>query len=357
MRNLYTEPVCPFCDHFFEQPKELREKKPREFPLGVCEFCGAIYAYDATGHNRGAAFLEALLFACNYDEYLALSLSSEEDYLDACVEHYDGMTHKIIPGGFFDERVIRGVLIFVRLRKEFQEVTEEKIKEKLETALHPSPSKLRSEKFSREMVHTYVSEDRLEDLIALAEEDTRVPTELQRMLYTPDENLRWRIIGILSEVSKRVALKRPDIIGKLLNRLLHNAEDSASCAWGALEATGAIISNSPDLFGEFSQPLLYFLKTRDFWKAVTWAIGKIATQRPDLVKYAFPALCSFLGNPDPTLRGYAVWALGGLGIPDVKEELRKLETDDQRLFLYEEGELKEKTVGQLAKEAIEKLSK
>jgi hypothetical protein len=48
--------------------------------------------------------------------------------------------------------------------------------------------------------------------------------------------------------------------------------------------------------------------------------------------------------------------LGGVGIPDVKEELKKLETDNQRLFLYEEGELKEKTVAQLATEAIEKLT-
>ena len=58
-------------------------------------------------------------------------------------------------------------------------------------------------------------------------------------------------------------------------------------------------------------------------------------------------------NPNPTLRGDAAWALGGIGILDVKEELKKLETDNQRLFLYEEGELKEKTVAQLATEAIE----
>jgi len=349
------EPKCPFCNHLIEQPKELKERKPREFPTGVCGHCGAVYTYDATGHNRGAAFLEALLFACNYDDYLAFSLSPEEDYLDAIIENYDGMTHKVIPGGFFDERVIRGVLIFVKLGKEFQEVTKEEIKEKLKTALPPSPPKLRSEKFSKEKVQTYVLENKLQELISLAEEDTRVISELHRMLYTPDENLRWRIIEMLGRVSKIVAEKRPDKISKLLHRLLLSVADSASSAWGALEATGAIISACPDLFGEFCQPLLSFLKVRDLRKAATWAIGKIAIVRPDLVKYAYPTLCLFLGYPDPTLRGYTAWALGKLGYQDAKKELVKLIKDDQRLFIYEEGELKEKTVAQLAKEAIGKL--
>jgi len=351
------EPRCPFCNNAIEQPKELKERKPREFPMGVCEHCGAAYAYDATGHNRGAAFLEALLFACNYDDYLAFSLSAEEDYTDAIVESYDVITHKIIHGRIFEERYVRGVLIFVKLSKEFQEFTGQTGKEKLKSAPLVPPEKLRSEKFSREKVQMYLLENRLEELIALAEEDTRVISELHRMLYTPDEKLRWMTVELLSEVSKKVAEKRPDIISKLLNRLLYSAGDSAASAWGALEASGAIISTNPDLFGEFSQPLLSFLKTKYLWNEVTWAIGKIATKRPDLVRYAYPALRSFLGNPDPTLRGYAAWALGLLGIPDAKEELKKLETDNQQLLIFKEGELKRATVAQLVKEAIDKLNK
>ncbi|MEW6162672.1 MAG: DVU0298 family protein [Nitrospirota bacterium] len=346
---------CPFCNHLIEQPKELKERKTREFPLGVCEYCGAVYAYDATGHNRGAAFVEALLFACNYDDYLAFSLSAGEDYLDAIVENYDPITHSVIPGGALDDRAVRGVLIFVKLNREFQEVTGEKVKEKIKVALPPSPPKLRSDKFSREKIRKYLSENKFKEIIALAEEDARVISELHRMLYTPDIKLRWRIIEVVSEVSKKIGEKRPDEISKFLNRLLNSAADSASSAWGALETVGAIISANPDLFGEFSRPLLSFFAHKNYWNEVTWAIGKIATKKPDLVKYAYSTLCSFLLNPDPTLRGYAAWALGGLGIPNVKEELKKLETDNQRLFLYEDGELKEKTVGQLAKETIEKL--
>ncbi|MEW6416901.1 MAG: DVU0298 family protein [Nitrospirota bacterium] len=356
MKTVFMELRCPFCGYAIEQSKELKERKLREFPLGVCDHCGAVYAYDVTGHNRGAAFVEALLFACNYDDYLAFSLSAGEDYSDAIVEHYDAITHSVILGEGLDDRTVRGVLIFVKLNREFQEVTEEKVKEKIKVALPSSSPKLRSEKFSREKVRKYLSENKFEEIIALAEEDSRVISEIHRMLYTPDIKLRWRIIEILSEASKKIGEKRPDEISKFLNRLLNSAADSASSAWGAMESVGAIISANPDLFGEFSQPLLSFLLNKDIWNEVTWAIGKIATTKPDLVKKAYPVLCSFLKNPDPTLRGYAAWALGMLGIPDVKEELKKLEADNQRLSLYEEGELKEKTVAQLAKEAIEKLT-
>src|SRR4030066_799493 len=355
----FIELKCPFCHHVVEQPRDLKEKKLREFPLGFCEHCGAVYAYDATGYNRGAAFLEALLFACNYDDYVAFSLSAGEDFADAVIENYDPMTHKIIPGRTFGCRSIRGALIFVRLNPEYQAFAHEQIKEKLkEKSLPPAvpPKKLRSEKFSRETVQTYISENKPVELIALAEEDDRVIPELARMLYTPDEHLRWKIIEILSDACKKVAETRPDIIRKLLNRFLRSAADSASSAWGALEATGAIISREPELFGEFSQTLLSFFQFRNYWKEVAWAAGKIAATKPELVKYAYRALSSLLTDSDPSVRGHAVWALGNLGYNDVIDELKKLQTDDQLLFLYREGGLKEVTVAQLATEAIEKLS-
>ncbi len=353
-------PRCPFCYNTIEPPKELRERKYLEFPLGTCKHCGAVYAYDATGHNQGAAFIEALLLACNYDDYLAFSLSADEDYSDAVVEKYDGLTHKIMPQKIFEERYIRGVLIFVRLNREFQEVTNQKVKERVKTALpssKPPKPKIRLGKFSKEMVHSCVHDNKIEELAAMAENDNRVFSELQRMIYTPDEPLRWRIIEIIGIVSKKVGERRPDIVSKFLSRLLQNAAYSGASAWGAIETSGVIISTNPDLFGEYSEAILSFLKLQNMWKDTLWAIGRIAAARPDLVKYAFKPLCSFLDNSDPTLRGHAAWALGELGNNSVRESLKKLESDDSMLSIYKDRQLKEATVGQLAKEALIKLGK
>lgn len=356
MKASPEEPRCPFCSHKIEQPKELPSRKIVEFPIGVCEHCGAVYSYDTTGHNMGAAFIEALLFACNDDDYLAFSLSHGDDYTDAVVGNYDIITHTITPEKIFNERYVRGVLIFVKLFDQFQEATEQKVKEKSKTLLPITRTKLRSENFSKEIVRQYALDNKREELLALAEEDSRVLNELQRMLYTPDELLRWRIIDILGEVCKKVGERRPDLVSKLLSNLLQSVSYPGASAWGALEAAGAIISTNPDLLGEFSPALLSFLKQKNLWKEVTWAIGKIAAVKPDLVKYAFRSLCSFLEDPDPTLRGYAVWALGSIGYNDVIEKLKKLETDGEQLLIWREEELKDMTVAQLAKEALDKIS-
>lgn len=354
----FKDPKCPFCYHKIEQPKELKERKPVEFPLGVCGHCGVVYVYDVTGHNMGSAFIEALLFACNYDDSLAFSLSYGEDYADAVIGQYDIITHKIISEKTYEDRYIRGVLLFVKLIQEFQEVAGEKVKKRIGTAMPVSEKKrLRSEKFSREKVQGYVSENNLEELIALAEEDSRVLSELQRMLYTPDEGSRWRIIEILGQVCGKVGQKRPDVVSKFLSRLLESAKYPGASAWGALEAGGTIISNNPDLFGEYSEAILSFLKDKNFWTEATWAIGRIAAAKPKLVKYAFKALRSFLDEQEPALRGYAAWALGNLGYDDVIEDLKKLETDDEKLSIFRNSELGETTVAQLSKEAMEKLSK
>ena len=350
------EPRCPFCYHTIEQPKELQSRKIVEFPLGVCGHCGVVYVYDTTGHNMGAAFIEALLFACNDDDSLAFSLSYGDDYTDAVIGNYDIITHTITPEKIYNDRYVRGVLIFLKLTDQFKEVTEQQVREKSKSMLPFTKERLRSEKFSKEIVRRHALENKRAELIALAEEDTRVLNELQRMLYTPDEAMRWQIIEILGEVSRKVSEQRPDLVSKLLSNLLQGAASPSTCAWGAVEAAGTIISVTPDLFGEFSPVLLAFLQQKTSLKEVTWAIGRISGVEPGLVKHAFKTLRSFIREQEPSLRGYAAWALGNLGYAEVTEELKTLLSDSEKIFIFRNAELEETTVAELAKEAIEKLT-
>ena len=356
MATVPEEPRCPFCYSLIEQPRELPQRKVVEFPIGACSYCGAIYAYDVTGHNMGSAFIEALLFACNEDDYLAFSLSHGTDYTDAVVGNYDIVTHKVAPDKVHQDRYVRGALVFVKLGQEFQDATSEKVKEKLHYTTPIARSKLRSENFSKEKVKEFVAANNVRDLVALAEEDSRVISELQRMLYTPDERQRWKIIDLIGEVSKRVSEKRPDIISKFITNLLQSAAYPGASAWGSLETIGTVVSTNTRLFREFTQPLLSFIAQQNLQREVTWAIGKIASADPAAAKYAFRALVDFLDNPDPVLRGYAAWALGGIGFSDVTPKLKDLATDNDKLFLWRDSNLQEVTVGELAREAVRKIS-
>ena len=351
------EPRCPFCYYRIEQPKELPSRKIVEFPLGVCGHCGAVYAYDATGHNMGAAFIEASLFACNDDETLAFSLSYGDDYTDAVVGNYDIITHTITPEKICNDRYVRGVLLFVKLSSDINEVTEQKVREKSKTKLPINRTSVHSKRFSREIVREYALENSRKELVALAEEDDRVLNALQRLLYTPDEALRWQIIDMLGEVSQEVSKRRPDLVSKLVSRFLQDAASPGTSAWGALESAGTIISINTGLFGEFSPALLAFLHQKNLRREVTWAIGKIAASDPEPVKYAFKTLRSFLREEDSALRGYAVWALGNLGYEEVTGDLRELLSDDEGLSIFRDSQLEETTVSQLSREAIAKLAK
>jgi hypothetical protein len=355
MTTASEEPRCPFCYHRIEQPKELSHRKVVEFPLGACSHCGATYAYDTTGHNMGAAFIEALLFACNEDEDLAFSLSYEKDYADAIVGNYDIITHAVVQEKVVNERYVRGSLVFVKLLG--PKTAGEKGEEESAYTTPIAKTKLRSEEFSKEKVRQYVLEDKLEDLLRLAEKDSRVLHELQRLLYTPDEQMRWKVIDIIGAVSKRIGTKRPDLIENLIKKLLQSAASPGASAWGALEAVGAVISTEPYLFGEFAKPLFSFQAQKNLRREVTWAAGKIATTDPALARYALRAICAFLDDPDPVLRGYAAWAIGNIGSDEVLDGLRNLENDDGRLSIWRDGSFQEVTVGLLAKEAVEKITR
>lgn len=355
--NISTEePRCPFCFSKINQPKELPSRKIIEFPLGVCSNCNAVYVYDATGHNMGAAFIEGLLFACNEDDYLAFSLSYGEDYTDAIVGNYDIFSHSIVPDKIYNERYIRGVLIFIKLFGEFNELTGKFIKEKVKTLQPIAKNKMRSENFSKEKVRQYILNNNKNELLELAENDSRVLNELQRFLYTPDEGLRWQIIELIAEISKIVTSKRPDIVSKFLSGLLQNAANPGSSAWGAIEAAGVIISSNPKNYGEFSPVILSFIQQKNLHREVTWAIGRIALSEPNLVKYRYKALLSLLKSEDPFVRANTAWALGNIGFSDALEELNKLKSDESVISIWLNNKIVETTVSNIAKEAIVKIN-
>ncbi|MBW1636122.1 MAG: PBS lyase, partial [Deltaproteobacteria bacterium] len=93
--SITTSPWCPFCGQKVGRATDSAERKMHEFPVGRC-LCGAVYVSEATGHNVGAAIVEALLYACDGNGDLAWELIPEDDYLTGRVENYDEVSHQVI---------------------------------------------------------------------------------------------------------------------------------------------------------------------------------------------------------------------------------------------------------------------
>lgn len=325
-------------------------------PVGSCA-CGAVYAYDVTGHSLGAAFVEALVFGCDMDWDLAWQLLPGEDYLENLVENYDIDSHLIVPGGSHQGRRVSGALYFIRMHSDIQEVTRAGVEKKLDRAVPVSvqkPAGLPVEKdLTRKEVEALVRDYRVEPLVRAAGQDKRMIRELQRLLYSSEELVRYRTAEILGKASAVIARNDPGTVSNLMQRLLSTIVNPGASSWGAIDTIGEIIANTPALFAGYLPTLYRSLEDDMLRPRLLRAIGKVAEARPDLLRRAIFRLLPFLRHHDGETRGYAVRLFSFLDTPEAKEDLKQLLADSHPISLYRNGAVEQITVGQLAAEALQ----
>ncbi|MGI9860085.1 PBS lyase [Moorella naiadis] len=352
------EPTCPFCGLPVERPRQLATHRPGEMPVGACT-CGAVYACDVTGHNQGAAFSEALVFGCNQDWDLAWELLPDEDYLVKTVENYDYATHLIIPGRSQAGRRITGILYFIRLQPDIREVTAPGVQEKLKQAATLPHQEEKNQghspgdrKYTKREIAGLVRDYRVATLLNIARQDRRVINDLQRLLYATEELLRLRAADILGQVAAIIAVRDPQIIANLLQRLLASVSDPGAAGWGAVDALGEIIANTPTVYAGYIPQLYAFLEDPLLRSRALRALSLIARVKPELLQGAALHFLAYLQDKDPEARGYAAVLLGCLGTEAAREDLKCLVNDDQAIDVYQEGIIRKKTVGELAAAAL-----
>ncbi len=350
--------TCPFCGSEIEKPKELPVRMWGEMPVGSCK-CGAVYACDVTGHNLGSAMVEALVFGCNMDWDLAWGLLPEEDYLEAVVENYDYVDHVISVTGCVEGRKVSGVLYFIRLHDDIQEVTNDgvrKILKKAEDIARRSESSSAGGKsLSKAEVEELVRDFRVGEILKVARSDKRIVRNLLRLLYSVEDEFRMRAAEMLGIATSVIAERNPGFVSKILQNLFTAIIDSAASSWGAFEAIGEIISHKVEMFAGYIPHLYRFLPDEERRVSALQAIGKIAQVRPDLLNKLPLYLIPLLKDPDYRARGYAAWMLGYLGTEEIKEDLEGLLGDTKQIGIYKNGTLKMKTLDEIAREAIDRL--
>jgi hypothetical protein len=107
-------PRCPFCEEPFGRLSEAGPRSEEDFYKWLCS-CGAIGAYDATGHNLGEALMEAIVFACDDDWDKALSMESEKDYEIRYLDSYRAAEHRVL-GGRANPKSGLAAFVFVKLK-------------------------------------------------------------------------------------------------------------------------------------------------------------------------------------------------------------------------------------------------
>ncbi|MEE4313898.1 MAG: PBS lyase [Desulfofustis sp.] len=359
-------PWCPFCGQAIEPPADLPNRKMTEFTAGRCA-CGAVYSCDPTGHNVGAAIVETLVHACGDNSDLAWELLPEDDYLTGRIEKYDEQTHQVIDTGTMNGRSVRGVLYFVRLHRELSELAE-RLKQREESKgrtasaasgfVPPNPEPAPRQQGPRrradkKMVRQLTEAGDEDGMVALCLDDRKALRLLQRLLYDPDSEQRWRIAQLIGRVCSRVATRDPGQVSELLHRLLSAGFDSAATPWGMIETVGAVISGRPDIFGAFTQYIPGFVGNDSTRSQAIWALAEIAAKRPDLVKKTpYYGLFPLLGHEQAEVRGQAARLLGRLGATEATVQLLGLHEDHAELVIWQDGNPQRTTVAEQAAAAL-----
>ena len=364
--KLKKRPWCPFCGQTVGRPTEAPTRKMTEFPVGTCQ-CGSVYTCDATGHNVGAAMVEALVYACGDNWDLAWELMPEDDYLTGRIENYDETLHQVVEMKNIDGRYVRGVLYFVRLHTEMSELAR-RLQEKKEDLLcasttdgkvqapviEPAPARDRvRQKATKQAVRGMVERGDIDGLVALCFDDKKTLRLMQRLLYDPDEEKRWETAWMIGQVCARVASREPGQVSELLHRLFEACSDSAATPWGMIEAIGYVIAERPDIFGAFTRYLLRYIGEQSTQIQVIWAMGEIARKRPDLIRDTpFFNLFHFLQHPDSQVRGLIARLLGRIKATEAALQLMVLCDDNATLVVRENGKAFTTTVAAEAAKAI-----
>jgi hypothetical protein len=340
-------PECPFCRRHIVRP-ETTSTEFGEVLSGKCK-CGAVYVCDPTGHNAGEAYMEAMAMAKG-DWDIGL-MDEDMDYQTGDID-YDLKNHMRLYSAGVGET--RGKLIFVKLkRSDVQQSQPAEI-----------PSKTAS--VSEDMGKKGDLKERIKDALGarsyaeiteMARRDKGVIRRLISLAYDKDDVMGWRAIEAMGYVAGELSKQRIDIVRDTIRRLLWSmGEESGGIGWSAAEMIGEIVRSNPDQFTDIV-PIVWSFHEEEMFRAGTvWAMGRIASVRPDLVKFILKDIQGMLTDKNPAVRGYAAWVIGILREDGFLGDINKLASDNSTVNFYQEGELTRKTVAEIVKAAMNKIT-
>lgn len=179
-------------------------------------------------------------------------------------------------------------------------------------------------------------------------------------LHSSDELVKYRAVTALGVIVADLAQKDLESARVVMRRFIWNLNDeSGGIGWGSPEAMGEIMARSAALAEEYATLLVSyltpdgnFLEHPILQRGLLWGVGRLAHTRPGLVRQADGHLLFFLESTDPFHRGLAVWALGALGDGPVVKQLEPMINDAFSLRTYIGFQIANRTVGDLAAEAL-----
>jgi hypothetical protein len=188
----------------------------------------------------------------------------------------------------------------------------------------------------------------------------QVINPLFSFLCSTDPQVKWRAVKAIGEVVKNLAEGDMESARVIMRRMIWNLNDeSGGIGWGMPEAMGEVMYQHQGLANEYFMILESyiredgnFLEYEPLQRGVLWGLGRLAQERPELLKNTTPHLRPFLSSSDPILRGLAVWTMGLIGDSQGDSALAVLESDETEVTLYLNGKDRSYRISELARKAL-----
>jgi len=173
----------------------------------------------------------------------------------------------------------------------------------------------------------------------------RLINPLFSFLCSTEPQVKWRAVKAIGEVVKNIAEEDMESARVIMRRMIWNLNDeSGGIGWGLPEAMGEVMARHEGLAGEYFMILESYIRKDGnliehgpLQRGVLWGLGRLAQERPELLRNTTPHVQPFLSSEDPVLRGLAAWIMGFLGGIHDNIILAELETDETEVTLYVNG--------------------
>ncbi len=182
-------------------------------------------------------------------------------------------------------------------------------------------------------------------------------------LYSSDERIKYRAVTAFGIIVAHHATQDLESARVIMRRFVWNLNDeSGGIGWGSPEAMGEIMARSEPLAKEYANLLVSyvmpdgnFLEHPVLQRGLLWGIGRLAHARPGRLQQTARHLLFFLQSEDPVHRGLSAWALGALGDMSDIGRLEPMCHDRLTLRVYIDFQMVDRTVGELAAEAMARI--
>jgi hypothetical protein len=185
-----------------------------------------------------------------------------------------------------------------------------------------------------------------------------------------EEMVRWHAVSAFGWIVDKIAESNLESARVVMRRLLWSLNDeSGGIGWGAPEAMAEIMIQNEALFQEYMHMLLSYmredgpdplqkgnyLELPQLQRGVVWGVGRLAGKYGKILagNGVIDDLLPYLHSPDASVRGISTWSLGILKARSAREPIQQLLDDQGYVSLYQQGEIVETTVSELARQALD----